>query len=416
MKTHNTTRDGLGWLIKMALLAGMAAPQWSAAQDDAWNQMQNVPGAPRQQAVAFTISGNGYVATGTDPGVRGDLVAYNFATGLWTRKTATVGPRFGAVGFSIRGKGYVALGQDGFQTFNDLQEYDVERDAFTRRAAFPGRARIGAVAFSIGSKGYVCTGAVGRYCSRELWEYDPRINLWKRRADFPANGRTGGVAFTVGGKAYVGLGTTDGHALNDLWEYDPKVNRWKQKAALDEVGRYSATAFAYGYKGFVAGGHTQDGFILNDCWMYDPAQDAWTRKADMPIGRMAAVGFASLERGYVATGFDGRSSKRDLLEYKNASVLQRSTELPPTFPEELASITAYPNPARDDLNITWPAGLSGPAFLELFEVTGKLVLSTRANVGTPFVLDLRGQREGVYMLRITAPGIGTRTLRVQRTD
>jgi N-acetylneuraminic acid mutarotase len=416
MKTESTTRNGLGWLVKMALMIGMAAPQWSAAQDDAWNALQDMPAIPRQQAVGFTIAGNGYVATGTDPGVRSEVYAYNFTSNTWTRKHDLTGARFGAVGFAIRSKGYVALGQDGFQTFSDLQEYDVQHDSWTRRAAFPGRARIGAVAFSIGSRGYICTGAVGRYYSRELYEYDPHTDLWKRRADFPANGRTGAVAFSIGGKAYVGLGTTDGHALNDLWEYDPKVNRWKQKAALDEVGRYAATAFAFGYKGFVAGGMTQDGYILRDCWMYDPAQDEWTRKLDMPIGRMSAVAFASLERGYVTTGFDGRSTKRDLLEYKNASVLQRSAKLASPVAEELAPIVAYPNPTRDDLSIVWPAGLTGQVDVELFDLTGKVAMVARANAGNLFVLDMRNLREGAYLLRLTAPALGTRTLRVQRTE
>ena len=86
MKTRSTTRNGLGWLVKMALMVGIAVPQWSAAQEDAWNQLQDLPGIPRQQAVAFTIAGNGYVVTGTDPGVRSDLFVYNFATDTWTRK------------------------------------------------------------------------------------------------------------------------------------------------------------------------------------------------------------------------------------------------------------------------------------------------------------------------------------------
>ncbi len=416
MKTRSTTRDGLGWLVKMALMVGIAVPQWSAAQEDAWNQLQDLPGIPRQQAVAFTIAGNGYVVTGTDPGVRSDLFAYNFATDTWTRKHPLTGARFNAVGFAIRSKGYVALGQDGFQAFSDLQEYDVQHDTWTRRAYFPGRARFGAVGFSIGSKGYICTGAVGSFYSRELWEYDPQMNLWSRRADLPALGRTDAVAFTIGGKAYVGSGTVNGHALNDLWEYDPKGDRWNQKEGFDEVGRYAATAFAFGYKGFVVGGMSQDGFLMNDCWMYDPALDEWTRKLDMPIPRMAAVGFASLERGYVATGFDGRSSKRDLLEYKNASILQRSAASAGTMTEELPALVAYPNPTRDDLYIAWPAGLTGSAFLELFDMTGKLVLTSRADVGTPFVLDLRGQRAGAYLLRLTAPALGTRTVRVQRTE
>ncbi len=416
MKTRSTTHNSLGWLIKMALMAGMALPQWSAAQDDAWDQMQSLPGIARQQAVAFSIAGNGYVVTGTDPGVRGDLFAYNFEQGMWTRKHALTGPRFAAVGFAIRGKGYVALGQDGFQTFSDLQEYDVQSDTWRQRAAFPGRARIGAVAFSIGSKGYICTGAVGRNYSRELYEYDPHSDLWKRKADFPANGRTNAVAFSIGGKAYVGLGTTDGHAVNDLWEYDPKVDQWKEKASLDEVGRYSAAAFSFSYKGFVVGGMTQDGYLMKDCWMYDPARDTWTRKLDLFAGRMAAVGFASLDRGYVATGFDGRSTKNDLWEYKNASLLQRSPEFVAEVAQEAVAIFAYPNPTRDELSITWPSGLSGPASVDLFDLTGKVVFSSQASLATPYRLDLRDRSEGTYLLRVTAPAIGERTLRVQRTE
>ena len=62
-------------------------------------------------------------------------------------------------------------------------------------------------------------------------------------------------------------------------------------------------------------------------------------------------------------------------------------------------ITAYPNPAREQLNINF-GGLEGPFMVELYNVAGALVLRQQVLNQERAVLSLEALRAGMYVLSI----------------
>jgi len=81
----------------------------------------------RTSAVAFTISGYGYITTGTYNSVLNTTWQYNPGKDLWTQVDTFEGSsREGAVGFALNNKGYVATGRSGTLRLDDLWKYDPE--------------------------------------------------------------------------------------------------------------------------------------------------------------------------------------------------------------------------------------------------------------------------------------------------
>jgi hypothetical protein len=92
------------------------------------------------------------------------------------------------------------------------------------------------------------------------------------------------------------------------------ANTWTQKAPFEGTARESAVGFSIGSKGYIGTGW--DGSSLKkDFWEYDPAADTWTEKAPFEgTARESAVGFSIGSKGYIGTGWDG-SHEKDFWEY-----------------------------------------------------------------------------------------------------
>ena len=154
------------------------------------------------------------------------------------------------MGFSISGKGYVTTGSDSTlevaaKDFNDLWEYDPAVDQWTQKASLPAMPRAGAVGFSIGSYGYVGLGITDSNITmhKDFWRYDPGTDSWTQMADFGGSPRENAVAFVLLGKAYVTTGDTLGGRCSrdkDVWQYDPANNAWVQKADFGGAARFLA--------------------------------------------------------------------------------------------------------------------------------------------------------------------------------
>ena len=66
--------------------------------------------------------------------------------------------------------------------------------------------------------------------------------------------------------------------------------------------------------------------------------------------------------------------------------------------------TVYPNPANKTLYIKAPQNISGKSYyVEVFNTIGKLVLKAEANQESG--IDLTQLNQGVYLIKITAPGV-----------
>jgi N-acetylneuraminic acid mutarotase len=96
-------------------------------------------------------------------------------------------------------------------------------------------------------------------------------------------------------------------------------NTWTQKADFGGTARSMAVGFSIGDKGYIGTGSDSPTSRRNDFWEYDPASNTWTQKADFGgTGRFGAVGFSIEDKGYIGTGYAG-SNTRDFWEYDPAA-------------------------------------------------------------------------------------------------
>ena len=98
-------------------------------------------------------------------------------------------------------------GSDSFQNFNDLLELNEELTEFTNIGGvnkddlWPS-PRFGTSASVYNTKLYLFGGWDGFQTLNDLWEFDPVVNTWVQKASLPAPGRFGAIAFSVGNKGY----------------------------------------------------------------------------------------------------------------------------------------------------------------------------------------------------------------------
>ncbi len=208
--------------------------------------------------------------------------------GYWVRMSDFDGLARGeSSSFSIGSKGYLACGFNGNRNntrMSDLWEYDMDRDAWTQKADFPGSARSEATAFAINNKGYLGTGynytnEGGETYLNDFWEYDPTNNVWTQKADFPGSARYDAVSFAVNGKGYIGAGY-DGNYLKDFYSYDPQSNAWTQIVSIGGSKRRGASSFVINETAYIVGGQN-NGEYVDDVWQYDPTIDSWTQMRDI---------------------------------------------------------------------------------------------------------------------------------------
>jgi len=241
---------------------------------DVWTQRASFPGAARGNLAGFAIGTKGYVGTGayatgiTNYVSFNDFYEYDPSSNTWTARANFPGaPRYDAVGFSIGNKGYIGLGYDAYLNYSDFYEYDPGTNSWTNKADFAGGGRRNAVGFSIGTKGYVGTGFPN---SKDFWEYDPSADTWTKKAFFGGTARYGAVGFSFAGKGYIGTGY-DGEYKSDFWEWDPYTNVWTARADFEGVARVFASGFAIGGKGYIGTGQINGSFsYTSDFWEYSP--------------------------------------------------------------------------------------------------------------------------------------------------
>jgi N-acetylneuraminic acid mutarotase len=149
------------------------------------------PGSKRRDACVFIIDNTAYFVGGTKNGTNSsaledDFYSYNEKNG-WVklRKISdddddedfdddyTTIKRTAAVAFSIHGKGYLATGSSG-SSIDYVWEYNPTTDLWNEKTRFQGGARTEAVGFAIGDYGYIATGkASTSYLHNDMAIFDP---------------------------------------------------------------------------------------------------------------------------------------------------------------------------------------------------------------------------------------------------
>lgn len=386
-------------LKRFIVLCLLLLPTASAfSQVNSWSQKALFPLAGRRFATAFGIGNRGYVACGNDgTNIYQDLWEYDQATNAWSQKANLGGAaRAAAVSFVLNGLGYVATGGVANGAFaNSLWEYSPAANQWTQRAPLVGDARELAVAFSANGRGYIGTGHGPGGYYRDLWEWNPATNAWAQKANFIGAFRQAATAFALNNRGYVGLGNDGSFYYRDFFEYDPASNAWTQKASFGGSARTGAVGFALGNLGYIGTGYTGGGVSGDraDFWEYNATADQWTQKANYGgAARGSAAGFVAGNRGYILQGVSGTQLYRDMWEYY--AIVSSVRDGKPTIEASL-----YPNPAREAITLTLPAGVA-TAEVVLLDQTGKIVLRTTAR--SQDRLDISNLATGLYTARIEA--------------
>ena len=94
------------------------------------------------------------------------------------------------------------------------------------------------------------------------------------------------------------------------------ISMWTQEANYPGGVRGGAIGFSIGSMGYVGTG-ADSVSVKKDFWEYNPIFDSWTQEADFGgIARGEAVGFSIGTKGYVGTGYnDTTGSIGDFWEY-----------------------------------------------------------------------------------------------------
>ena len=213
-----------------------------------WRSQFSHVASARDEAVAFSLNGNGYIGFGTAQNGAvfdnwfkfeplehdSDLDHSLYPQGEWSRlNTFPYGRRTNVTTFTIGSDAYLCCGKDEEGTFSNklfrARESTTGQDlAWTSKAEFPGTPRIDAAGFTIDEFGYVGTGFDGDSTRTDFYQYNPFTNSWVQKTNFgsvPRRNAIGeGIKFGENDyRGYMGFGLEDEDIdfLNDLWEYRP---------------------------------------------------------------------------------------------------------------------------------------------------------------------------------------------------
>lgn len=150
-----------------------------------WAKKSDFGGKKRSDAVAFVIGNYAYVCTGIANGsYPNDFFRYNAADDKWEELNKISDNsdqsfdddydiiRNNAVAFTAGGKGYIATAGRN-SSGSDVWEYDPSTDLWIEKTSFEGSPRYNAVAFTIADKGYVLTGQSGSTDLDDIFRFDP---------------------------------------------------------------------------------------------------------------------------------------------------------------------------------------------------------------------------------------------------
>lgn len=156
--------------------------------NNTWTQKVSMGGSKRTGAVAFVYNNKAYLCTGANNGSSSsinDLWVFDPAASTsWTekRKISNVSDedydndyalvRSNAVSFVMDNKAYITCGENG-SVLGDTWEYDFATDVWTKKTAFEGVARVGAIGFSVSNRGFVLTGRSSNTPFDDVREFFP---------------------------------------------------------------------------------------------------------------------------------------------------------------------------------------------------------------------------------------------------
>jgi len=382
---------------------------------NSWVQRSSFTGAPRINAVSFSILDKAYVGTGKDTSgiYLKDFWEYDPTSDTWSQKADFSGTaRSAAIGFGIDSAGFIGLGDDGFSYLKDLWKYEPFSNTWSQMQdlglyqSVSSLGRKDAAVTVLAGKAYVICGYDGTTSnSKQCWQFDPAADTswtlernFANATDFTVIGRRWAIAFNVNANSsiYFGMGFDHVHSYKkDLWKYNTATDVWMQVADLPGQSRSNASAFSVFGKGYVlCGSNLTQQF---DMYRYDTGINSWTRMADYPGSSSSNnISFVINNRVFLGMGNDSLNVfRQDLWEY----IPDSTTGINET--EFLVNTDIYPMPVLNNYNLKLEGkNLQFPITMKLYDISGKMcgeeVIYTR-NTG----LSRKNIPSGIYFYSLS---------------
>lgn len=375
-----------------------------------WIQQTDYGGEARHRTTMIAMGNKLYAGLGHYNGTGVNILfedwwEFDPATGAWTQKANYLGgPCYHAAAFSIDDIGYVGTGRvTSSQLVQDFFKYEPTTNTWTQLTSFPGTGRRGAIGFAINGYGYMGTGTN----SSDMYRYNPANDSWIAIAPVPGGARMSAVGFSIEGYGYAGTGyvTNIGWSSSDFYKYNPALNSWTQIADVGvgptgTITRMEACGFSLNGNGYVlTGDNISSGTNYKDMYELDPTTDTWVQLEDFEgTARRYLSGIELNGFGYVGLGTNGTNFK-DFWKFDQVlSLLDRNIEN--------ISITAFPNPASEFLNlkIDWADDIPMEKMsITLSSLTGQNIETIPLKSGTN-TLDVSLLESGVYIYAIEYDG------------
>lgn len=361
------------------------------AQD--WVQVTSLPNVfnKTHHSFAFSFDDMGYIVSGnSDSGVRDNFYQYNPATDSWTELAPFPGGARGyAIGDIWNGKAYFGFGNDGSSRLNDLWVFDPSNMSWTELASCPCAERAHPAMIAHNGKVFVGLGSSSSGNMNDWWEYDIALNTWSQKDDLPSLSRHHPYQFGIDDYVYTGFG--HGNSIfNDWFRYDIAGETWTQVATLPAEGRVAGTQFSYNGLGYVLSGDGDNHRSMNtgEFWAYDPVTDAWDELPPHPEGsRWAPASFVINGEVYIINGTSVSEYVTEIYKFDLNSVLS-------THELTNSTVSIYPNPAIDIINIDVPGNIKYDA--NLYDLQGRLIISTT----NKSVIEIQSLPLGIYFIEI----------------
>lgn len=235
--------------------------RWDTGEE-AWEEIEPIPGAGRLAATAQVVDGRIYVIGGYTVGDDGsersvpDVNVYDPVTGIWSRAADIPVPTDDAVAGVWQGT-HITLVSGWHDTGNigDVQIFHPASDQWAAATSIPGAPVFGHTGAIVGDHvvyvdGVAIVDAQPRFAiegstwSGRIDSDAPGSIEWKRSAPHPgpplyraAGGTVGSLAIFVGGSInpynYNGIGYdgTPSEPLRQVLAYDPRLDEWRRLPA-----------------------------------------------------------------------------------------------------------------------------------------------------------------------------------------
>lgn len=170
-----------------------------------WNQINDLPGYKRTQAVAFTYKNKGYVVTGVGTG------------GTTVNDFFSFDPSQ-----SSSSQWYQLRHITNYST----DSYDDGYTSIVRSQAV-GFVMLNTISDGGGDRAYITTGSAGSI----TWAYNFADSLWNQKTSYERSPRSGAVGFTVQNKGFVGLGSSGGSGTGSFFA---NIDEWYPDEAYNQ--------------------------------------------------------------------------------------------------------------------------------------------------------------------------------------